>query len=246
MSNVETLKLPESSYKQLYDRQREEIEYLKEFIGKASVEKINSLEALSTENEVLKAKLVEKNKQLADKDKAYSDYKSSTEKRIKQAVESAERRKDYEYAEKLNNKGLNERRSIRNNEVKPEKQRADLAEKERDRVKEMYDSLLSEFKLSHQNESTIIGLCQEILSAVKSNLEKGNTVDDMIKIIDNGIESITNTSIADECRRIHELKSAGITHSEIASIVYPGLKRGVTKVSERINSKIYEEMFYKP
>ena len=213
-----------------------EVEYLKE--------RINLLESVidySTAETINKLK--EKNKELeteAIKLRATdSEIRNSINNKIKFKEEQLRR----EYDEKHKQSLIDMRKNIRQKEVKPKEEIIEQSKEEVDRIQNMYDSLLKEFNKSHENETTILNLCSDILTNVKQLINNGATHDEIVNKIDSSVESLKNLSIKDECEIIHNFIENGHSKKEVAAYLYPDLKRREQKVQERINSKQYQEMF---
>jgi uncharacterized coiled-coil protein SlyX len=244
---VEKLRVSEESYKNLYDEQKEKIDYLEKFIGDSTVERIK---ADKGKIETLSKKVAEQDKQIAvlnnsikEKEEAISLLREQRDKEIKQAIKRVEREKDNEYAVKLKDKGTNERRNIRNKEVKPLEQKVEEQDKEIDRLQAMHSETMEKLEQVLNELSTNTELTEKVLELVKSLIEKGEPKEKIVDTIDKAIETIDRGSVADECRKIHQLVLEGKTQKEIANIMYPDLKRREVKVSDRIKSKTYQKMF---
>ena len=136
-----------------------------------------------------------------------------------------------------------QRKNLRHREVKPEREKAEQAKEEVDRIQGMYESLLEQFNKSHENETTIINMCSEILTVVKQLIVSGETTEKVIEQIDKGVESLQQYSIEEECEIIHNFLENGYTNKEIAAYLWPGLKRGPAKVTERKDSKYYIDKY---
>ena len=136
-------------------------------------------------------------------------------------------RKQFE-AEK--NKSLSDqRKNIRSREVKPEKEKVEQANNERDRVQQMYESLLGEFNQSHENEKAILSICSEILNNIKQLINNGATSDELVEKIDSGIKSLekkatkTKAELVAEDKKIIQMMNDGMSDSDIADIIYSHL-----------------------
>ena len=111
---------------------------------------------------------------------------------------------------------------------------------------EMYNSLLEQFNKSHENELAIMNMCKEILETVKQLVVNGSTAEEVVKTIDNNVETLQKYTIKEECETIHNMLENKYTKKEIANILYPDLKRREQKVQDRINSKLYKDMYDTP
>lgn len=236
MSTVQQIKLTDETYKRLYKEQEEELSYLKEFIKGSSLKEIKETQqerdSLKIENSNLKGQV----EQLKNTVRV---IREQADKRVEQAEKRVAIEKDREYSQKLTDKGKNERRSIREKEVKPVEQKLAYVESERDRISEMYNSLLTEFNVSHENERLILETCREILERVRDKVNDRETKEAITKEITN----LSKVDIEQECREIHRLLEEGKTQKEVANIMYPDVKRREVKVSARVKSKTYIKMY---
>lgn len=206
----------------------------------------NKVKDLENEAIALRAADAEKDKMIAEKNNQIAEIKKNFNTQLESKLQWQRRQFDIELDKKLKHKENN----MNYNHVRPLEKQVEQAHNERDRVQTMYESLLSEFNQSHENETAILNMCnklsnttEEILSIVKQLLLNGATVDEVVEQIDKGINSIQSLTIEEECIQIHNLLDNGHKKKEIAELLYPSLARGKSKVSERIRSKKYLEIF---
>ena len=199
----------------------------------------NKVKDLEDEAIALRAADKEKDKLIAEKDKRIAEIKKNFTTQLESKLQWERKQFEAELEEKLKHKENN----MNYTHVKPLEKQVEQANNERDRIQQMYNSLLNEFNQSHNNETAILNMCSEILTTVKQLVNNGATQDEIIDKIDSSVESLKSLSIKEECDIIHSWLIGGHSKKEIASYLYPGLARREQKVQERINSKQYQEMF---
>lgn len=222
---------------------KEKINILESVIEYSTAETLKGLrEKLQTlEKEViqLRVKDSEKDRLIAEKEKRITDLQNNFNHQLNAQLQLQRNQFEAEKKQSLSD----QRKNIRSKEVKPEREKAEQAREEVDRIQNMYNQLLNEFKLSHRNEEAIIGLCSDILSTVKQLVLNGNTSEEIIEKIDTGVETLQTYTIKEECEIIHNMLENKYSKKEIANILYPDLKRKEQKVQDRINSKTYRDMY---
>lgn len=215
----------------------------------------NKVKDLEDEAIALRATDAEKDKMIEEKDNQLAYIRKNFDTQLKGRLEW--QRKQFE-AEK-NQSLSDQRKNIRSREVKPEKEKVEQANNERDRVQKMYESLLGEFNQSHENEKvmlneirhltemsdTLLSLCDSKFTVIIDLISNGATKEEVVSCINEAKETVAQARIRKECIQIHEYILSGHSQSEIASILYPNTKRGIQKVSERISSATYQNLFYK-
>lgn len=199
----------------------------------------NKVKSLEDEAIALRAADAEKDKMIAEKNKRITEIEKKFNSQLNLKLFEQSKEFKGELEEKLKTK----ERNMNYFKVEPAKKKAEQAEQERDRVQNMYESLLKEFRQSHENEAAIITLCSEILTTVKQLVNNGATQDEIIDKIDSSVESLKSLSIREECDIIHSWLMGGHSKKEVASYLYPDLARREQKVQERINSRTYKDMF---
>ena len=232
------------------DMLRERVNTLESVITYSVAETVqglkNKVKDLENEAIALRAADSEKDKMIAEKNNQIAEIKKNFNTQLNNKLEWQSRQFNIELDKKLKHKENN----MNYNHVRPLEKQVEQANNERDRIQTMYKSLLNEFNQSHNNETAILSMCnklsnttEEILSIVKQLLLNGATVDEVVEQIDKGLNSIQSLTIEEECIQIHNLLDNGHKKKEIAELLYPGLARGKSKVSERIRSKKYLEIF---
>lgn len=230
--------------KELYDRQSEKIDILEEVLKFNTAEQMKrdraKIKSLEEEAIALRAADSEKDKLIAEKDKRIDTMQTSYENQLATKLEWQRRQFEEEKAKSLSD----QRKNIRSKEVKPEKEKVEAANNERDRIQQMYESLLSEFnqvneKLDTQTEKLNIqtekldkqtGLLYTILDILNSS----NNIAEAKEEID---ELITETKTAlgiqyNDSRKpskqdkiaftklVNSLSANGMTNKEIANKLY--------------------------
>lgn len=222
---------------------KNKINILESVIEYSTAETLKGLrEKLQTlEKEVIQLRVIdtEKDKLIAEKEKRITDLQNNFNSHLSAQLQLQRNQFEAEKKQSL----MDQRKNIRKNEVKPKEEIVEQAKQEVDRIQGMYESLLEQFNKSHENETTIINMCSEILTVVKQLIVSGETTEKVIEQIDKGVESLQQYSIEEECEIIHNFLENGYTNKEIAAYLWPGLKRGPQKVSERITSKYYIDKY---
>ena len=226
MAVVQELKLSNETYKDLYERQIEENEYLKKFIGKSTTSKIAEIER---ENEILRLENATLKGQVSEKDKHIESLRIETDKRIEQAVRIAKQEKDKEYATKLEDKGKNERRKVRDKEVKPLENKIEQQVQEIDRLQDMHNETMNKLEQVLNELSTNTEITKQVLELVKNLVENGEPKNKIVEAIDNAIEQVntkkvkSRVELEQEDREIIQLLLSGKTDTEVANIYYSHL-----------------------
>ena len=185
----------------------------------------NKVKDLENEAIALRATDAEKDKLIAEKDKRIDTMKTSYENQLNSKLEWQRKQFEIEKSKSLSN----QRKNIRSKEVKPEREKVEIANNERDRIQHMYESLLAEFNQSHENEKAILSICSEILSNIKQLISNGATPDELVEKIDYGIKSLekkvtkTKAELIAEDKKIIQMIDDGMSDSDIADIIYSHL-----------------------
>lgn len=186
----------------------------------------DKVRGLEEEAIALRAADSEKDKLIAEKDKRIDTMQTSYETQLANKLEWQRKQFEAEKAQSL----MDQRKNIRSKEVKPEKEKVEAANSERDRIQQMYESLLSEFNQVNEKLDTQTGLLYTILDILNSS----NNIDEAKEEID---ELITETKTAlgiqyTDSRKpskqdkiaftklINSLSANGMTNKEIASRLY--------------------------
>ena len=185
----------------------------------------NKVKDLEDEAIALRATDAEKDKMIEEKDNQLAYIRKNFDNQLNSRLEW--QRKQFE-AEK-NQSLCDQRKNIRSREVKPEKEKVEQAKQEVDRIQNMYESLLSEFNQSHENEKAILSICGEILNNIKQLINNGATSDELVEKIDSGIKSLekkatkTKAELIAEDKKIIQMMNDGMSDSDIADIIYSHL-----------------------
>lgn len=186
----------------------------------------DKVRGLEEEAIALRAADSEKDKLIAEKDKRIDTMQTSYETQLANKLEWQRKQFEAEKAQSL----MDQRKNIRSKEVKPEKEKVEAANSERDRIQQMYESLLSEFNQVNEKLDTQTGLLYTILDILNSS----NNIDEAKEEID---ELITETKTAlgiqyTDSRKpskqdkiaftklVNSLSANGMTNKEIASRLY--------------------------
>lgn len=221
------------------ERLKEKLSLMEEVIDYSVAETVQGLKKqvkdLETEAIKLRAVVDGKDKLIEEKDKRIKLLDSNIEQRAELRAQSKIQELTDDYERQLVNAKSNGSRK-----VKAENETLKEANKTQ---QEMYNSLLEQFNKSHENELAIMDMCKEILETVKQLVVNGSTAEEIVKTIDNNVESLQKFSVEEECDIIKNMLDNNYTKKEIASYLYPGLARREQKVQDRINSKTYQKKF---
>lgn len=186
----------------------------------------NKVKDLENEAIALRAADAEKDKMITEKNNQIAEIKKNFNNQLNNKLEWQKRQFEEEKAKSLSD----QRKNIRSKEVKPEKEKVEAANNERDRIQQMYESLLSEFNQVNEKLDTQTGLLYTILDI----LNNSNNIDEAKEEID---ELITETKTAlgiqyNDSRKpskqdkmaftelVNSLSANGMTNKEIASKLY--------------------------
>lgn len=186
----------------------------------------NKVKDLEDEAIALRATDAEKDKMIEEKDNQLAYIRKNFDTQLNSRLEW--QRKQFE-AEK-NQSLSDQRKNIRSREVKPEKEKVEQANNERDRVQQMYESLLGEFNQVNEKLDTQTGLLYTILDILntsnsideaKDEIDEliSNKKDDLEIYYDNNRRPSKNEKIA-FTQLINRLSESGMTNREIANKLY--------------------------
>lgn len=213
-----------------------EVEYLKERINllesvidyslAETVQELkNRVKNLENEAIALRAADSEKDKMITEKNNQIAEIKKNFDTQLENKLMWQRKQFELEKKQSLSD----QRKNIRSKEVKPEKEKVEAANNERDRIQQMYDSLLNEFNQSHENEKAILDICSDILSNIKQLISNGATSDELVEKIDSGIKSLekkankNKAELIAEDKKIIQMINDGMSDSDIADIIYSHL-----------------------
>ena len=228
--------VPES----LYNNTKEKLDYLESLVGDLATDKIKQLkEELNT------IKMERDN---------YKGQLEQVEKRIKEIKEQYE--KEIENINKAHEDGKARQRGKWENDVNYYYRESEKYKTELNRVKTELnnkDEQLNKYKTELEKELIKVSLLDTMnnkldtilneianISDMLVELDNNNsTKEEVIEAVKNKVNKISNIDIAHECERIYIMTMQGLTVEQIAEELYPGVKRGRSKVSERKGHKFY-------
>ena len=213
-----------------------EVEYLKErinllesVIDYSLAETVKELKSrvknLEDEAIALRAADTEKDKMITEKNNQIAEIKKNFDTQLESKLQWQRRQFEAEKAQSLSD----QRKNIRSKEVKPEKEKVEAANNERDRIQQMYESLICELNISHENEKAILNICSDILNNIKQLISNGATSDELVEKIDSGIKSLekkankNKSELIAEDKKIIQMINDGMSDSDIADIIYSHL-----------------------
>ena len=186
----------------------------------------NKVKDLEDEAIALRAADAEKDRMIEEKDNQLAYIRKNFDTQLNGRLEW--QRKQFE-AEK-NQSLSDQRKNIRSREVKPEKDKVEQANNERDRVQQMYESLLGEFNQVNEKLDTQTGLLYTILDILNNSNSIDEAKDEIDELISNKKddleinynnnrrpsknEKITFTQL------VNRLSESGMTNREIANMLY--------------------------
>lgn len=181
---------------------------------------------LEDEAIALRATDAEKDKMITEKDNQLAYIRKNFDTQLNSRLEW--QRKQFE-AEK-NQSLSDQRKNIRSREVKPEKEKVEQANNERDRVQQMYESLLGEFNKVNEKLDTQTGLLYTILDILNNSNSIDEAKDEIDELISNKKDAIEinydnnrrpskNEKIA-FTQLVNRLSESGMTNREIANKLY--------------------------
>ena len=141
----------------------------------------NKVKDLEDEAIALRAADAEKDKMITEKDNQLASIRKNFDTQLNSRLEW--QRKQFE-AEK-NQSLSDQRKNIRSREVKPEKEKVEQANNERDRVQQMYESLLCEFNQVNEKLDTQTGLLYTILDILNNSNSIDEAKDEIDELISN-------------------------------------------------------------
>ena len=180
---------------------------------------------LEDEAIALRAADAEKDKMITEKNNQIAEIKKNFNNQLESKMQWQRRQFEAEKKQSL----IDQRKNIRQKEVKPKEEIVEKSKEEVDRVQTMYQSLLDEFNQSHENEKAILSICSEILNNIKQLISNGATSDELVKKIDSGIKSLekkatkTKAELIAEDKKIIQMSNDGMSDSDIADIIYSHL-----------------------
>lgn len=212
------------------DRLKERLSLLESIIEYSTAETLQGLKDkvknLETEAITLRTKDAEKDKLIAEKEQRIQNMKNSFNNTLEYRLEEQRRQFEVEKKQSL----MDQRKNIRAKEVKPKEEIVEKSKQEVNRVKEMYNSLLEQFKQVNDKLDTHTTLLYQIIDIVSnsSNIEEAkDEIDEVIteNKVALGIKYVDSRkpSKADKIaftNLVNQLSELGKTNKEIAQQLY--------------------------
>ena len=186
----------------------------------------NKVRDLENEAIALRAADKEKDKLIAEKDKRINTMKTSYEKQLDSKLEWQRKQFELEKKQSLSD----QRKNIRQREIKPKEEIVEKSKEEVDRVQKMYNTLLGEFNQVNEKLDTQTGLLYTILDILNTSNsidEAKDEIDDAITETKNalGIKYIENRKPSKNekiafTKLVNRLSESGMTNREIANKLY--------------------------
>ena len=237
----------------LYQQEKEQREFLQEFIGDATIQEIVSLR-----QEVKKIPVLEA--QLSEKDNTIKEVKEQCEKRIENIKAVKKRETEYVKEEALKNQRYNmQSKQIKPLEEELEKTKTELKEAqaslesvkaqniENETLLKSRDDEIKRLKSIELKVDTLTEIITRNFESLIDLINKGSSKEEMIQAVEKVSESlgtkVTKEQIEQECKQIHDYLEQGLSQKEIANLMYPGLGRKEVKVSDRIKSATYKKLY---
>ena len=209
---------------------KERISLLESVIEYSVAETVKELkdkvEALEKENLTLVTKDTEKNKLLAEKDKRLTELKNGFDTQLKAQLQLQRSQFEEEKKQSLSN----QRKNINAKLIKPKEEIVEKSKQEVDRVKEMYNSLLEQFKQVNDKLDTHTTLLYQIIDIVSNSSSIEEAKDEIDEVITEnkialGIQYVDSRkpSKADKIaftNLVNQLSELGKTNKEIAQQLY--------------------------
>ena len=188
----------------------------------------NKVRDLEDEAIALRAADTEKDKMITEKNNQIAEIKKNFDTQLTNKLEWQRKQFELEKKQSL----IDQRKNIRSREVKPEKEKVEQANNERDRVQKMYDSLLSEFNQVNEKLDTQTGLLYTILDILNSS----NNINEAKEEID---ELITETKTVLGIKYTDTKKPSKQDKKDFTALVNNLSELG--KTNKEIAKQLYEE-----
>ena len=227
--------IPES----LYNDTKNKLEYLEGLVGELSVDKIDhlnkELETVKTERDSYSGQVKQLELRIQDLKKAHEDGK---------ARQRGKWEADVDYYKNELNKSKTElskcRTELNNCKAELNSSEEQLSECRTELEKELIKVDL--LNTMDNKLDTVLAEITSISDMLVEMSENNSTKDDVIEAVKNRVNSINKVDVISECERIYIMTEQGLSAEQIAEIMYPGVKRGSIKVSERRKHKYYENI----
>lgn len=186
----------------------------------------NKVRDLENEAIALRAADKEKDKLIAEKDKRIDTIKTSYEKQLNSKLEWQRKQFELEKKQSLSD----QRKNIRQREIKPKEEIVEKSKEEVNRVQTMYKSLLNEFNQVNDKLDTHTTLLYNILDILNSSSDIEKAKGEINEIISEkksalGIQYIDNRKPSKQdkiafTQLVNRLNESGMTNKEIANKLY--------------------------
>lgn len=186
----------------------------------------NKVRDLEDEAIALRAADAEKDKMITEKNNQIAEIKKNFDTQLANKLDWQRKQFELEKKQSL----IDQRKNIRSKELKPEKEKVEAANNERDRVQQMYESLLNEFSQVKNTLETHTSLLYQIIDIVSNSSSIEEAKDEIEEII---TETKTTLGISfNDSRKpsksdkiaftklVNNLRENGLTNKEIAERLY--------------------------
>ena len=234
---MQLCQLDNDSYKYLYETESEKVALLTTVCSEATAALVQQLKTENSELKLQNSNLIGQLSKAEDSIKTMNnmvnDVKAAYENKLKQQ----EFKNSYTVAEAKSTSAKqarsNERAKVRATEVKPLKAENDkLLETINNITSQHYKEFTDFVNLSVKQHDELVDMLTKIINLV-SNEDTKNS-------LKNDIEKLT---IKQENEIIHSMLSSGCSNTEIADRLWPTLGRRYAKLSERLKSNSYLNMY---
>lgn len=186
----------------------------------------NKVRDLEDEAIALRAADSEKDKMITEKNNQIAEIKKNFDTQLESKLQWQRRQFELEKKQSL----IDQRKNIRSKELKPEKEKVEAANNERDRVQQMYESLLDEFSQVKNTLETHTSLLYQIIDIVSNSSSIEEAKDEIEEVITEtkttlgiSFNDSRKPSKADKIaftKLVNNLRENGLTNKEIAERLY--------------------------
>ena len=209
---------------------KEKLSVYESVIDYSVAEQIISLKdrvrCLEDEAIALRAADSEKDKMITEKNNQIAEIKKNFNTQLENKLQWQRRQFELEKKQSL----IDQRKNIRSKELKPEKEKVEAANNERDRVQQMYESLLDEFSQVKNTLETHTSLLYQIIDIVSNSSSIEEAKDEIEEVITEtkttlgiSFNDSRKPSKADKIaftKLVNNLRENGLTNKEIAERLY--------------------------
>ena len=186
----------------------------------------NKVRDLEDEAIALRAADSEKDKMITEKNNQIAEIKKNFDNQLANKLDWQRKQFELEKKQSL----IDQRKNIRSKELKPEKEKVEAANNERDRVQQMYESLLDEFSQVKNTLETHTSLLYQIIDIVSNSSSIEEAKDEIEEVITEtktalgiSFNDSKKPSKADKIaftKLVNNLRENGLTNKEIAERLY--------------------------